>query len=441
MSINVSIKKTKDISIEEILKFNKLSYGVVDENFILEFNKTGETTIFYCPSCIGRGFDVFYDEKNINLRLPLPSTPTDIAIFYDVVIKIAKHMKVKEVIRDDEKVLVSKLAEFIEIDQNISMDCLTNFYSQIIKGEMETFTLFCAFNPITLGKDEFEYINGSLDNFEKLLSSLQEKDVYYAGPTIYKRRVDDSLFGLYFINENVPTVIPIEPGIFNQDYVISDYYCFIRGENAIPYNDFISNVTKIGDYDCRHIIVSIDEKKINSLAKKYGVDFNTHEKKYNQYFSIKQIDDGFNHNNKITNMELTCDKLAGFNHLVVFLKWAYLNNLLREEFLEKVPRLKESFNESLESIRNVLNEDEYLEGKIRLGYFVEKAHKFVKDFYKFNTKGYPECVDMYAENYLGTEEYNSDKYKNEAYLFVPFDDNYYNGLSKYIDEEWEKYNK
>ena len=26
-------------------------------------------------------------------------------------------------------------------------------------------------------------------------------------------------------------------------------------------------------------------------------------------------------------------------------------------------------------------EDEYLEGKIRLGYFVEKAHKFVKDFY------------------------------------------------------------
>ena len=441
MSVNVSIKKTKDISIEEIAKFNKLSYGIMDENLILDFNKVGNTTTFYCPSCIGRGFDVFFEDNNICLRMPLPSTPTDIAIFYDVVIKIAKYMKEKDVIRDDEKIPVSKLADFIELDQNISIDWLSNFYSQIISGEMETFTLFCALNPITFSKNEFEYINGSLDNFERLLSSLQEKDVYYAGPKLYRRKEDGSLFGLYFIDEDVPTVIPIEPVIYNQDCVVSDYYCFIHGDNTIPYKDFISNVTKKCDYDSRHIIVSIDEKKINFIAKKYGVDTITGEKKYNKYLSERRIDNGFNHNNKITNMELTCDKLAGFNHLVVFLKWAYLNNLLREDFLDKVPKLKEAFEESLESIRTVLYEDEYLEGKIRVGYFVEKAHKFVREFYKFNTYGYPECVDKYAEAYLGTEEYNSDKYKNEAYLFVPFDDNYYLGLSKYIDEEWKKYNK
>ena len=33
------------------------------------------------------------------------------------------------------------------------------------------------------------------------------------------------------------------------------------------------------------------------------------------------------------------------------------------------------------------------------------------------------------------------RYQNEAYLFVPFDEEYYLGLSKYIDEEWKKYNK
>ena len=32
------------------------------------------------------------------------------------------------------------------------------------------------------------------------------------------------------------------------------------------------------------------------------------------------------------------------------------------------------------------------------------------------------------------EKYNCEEYKNEAYLFVPYNEKYYQGLSKYIDE-------
>ena len=63
-------------------------------------------------------------------------------------------------------------------------------------------------------------------------------------------------------------------------------------------------------------------------------------------------------------------------------------------------------------------------------------------FYVFNNEnGYPACVDKVAEEYFGTEKYNSEEYKNEAYLFVPYDEDYYTKLSKYIDESFNEYIK
>ncbi len=40
---------------------------------------------------------------------------------------------------------------------------------------------------------------------------------------------------------------------------------------------------------------------------------------------------------------------------------------------------------------------------------------------------------------MGSEEYNNPKYKDEAYLFIPYDEEYYNGLSRFIDEAFENF--
>ena len=45
----------------------------------------------------------------------------------------------------------------------------------------------------------------------------------------------------------------------------------------------------------------------------------------------------------------------------------------------------------------------------------------------------------YAEKVLGSERYNCAEYKNEGYLFAPYGEKYYKGLSKYITKEWKKY--
>lgn len=51
-----------------------------------------------------------------------------------------------------------------------------------------------------------------------------------------------------------------------------------------------------------------------------------------------------------------------------------------------------------------------------------------------------ESYRTYALEVLGKEKYNCKEYQNEAYLFVEYNEEYYQGLSKYIDEAYEKYN-
>ena len=46
---------------------------------------------------------------------------------------------------------------------------------------------------------------------------------------------------------------------------------------------------------------------------------------------------------------------------------------------------------------------------------------------------YPCDVDRFALEYYGKERYNSDEFKDEAYLFIPYDEEYYQGMKKYID--------
>lgn len=77
--------------------------------------------------------------------------------------------------------------------------------------------------------------------------------------------------------------------------------------------------------------------------------------------------------------------------------------------------------------------------RLTLAHFNDIGQDFARKYYVFSQCGYPADVDKYAEEYFGTEKYNSEEFQNEAYLFVPYDEEYYQGLSKSIDAAFEKY--
>ena len=52
---------------------------------------------------------------------------------------------------------------------------------------------------------------------------------------------------------------------------------------------------------------------------------------------------------------------------------------------------------------------------------------------------YPEDVDCMAKDYFGEEKYNCEEFQNEAYLFVPYGEEYYVRITKYINENYRKF--
>ena len=52
---------------------------------------------------------------------------------------------------------------------------------------------------------------------------------------------------------------------------------------------------------------------------------------------------------------------------------------------------------------------------------------------------YPADVDDNALRFFGPERYHSNEFQDEAYLFIPFDEDYYQAMAKVIEERFENW--
>ena len=52
---------------------------------------------------------------------------------------------------------------------------------------------------------------------------------------------------------------------------------------------------------------------------------------------------------------------------------------------------------------------------------------------------FPSDIDDYALRRFGPEEYFSEKYQNETYLFIPFDEVYYQDMARLIQQRWDSW--
>ncbi len=147
------------------------------------------------------------------------------------------------------------------------------------------------------------------------------------------------------------------------------------------------------------------------------------------------IDNGDRHERKIQAKGLDCPPLSGYNHLAIYLRWAYNKGLLSEKLLKGEPQLKAALDGEYD-LRELIANSEYMKGKIRSSDFTEEGEEFTRFFYSFkDSDKYPDYVDRYAKFYFYDKDYSA-RFKNEAYLFVPYNEEYYLNLSRYIDVAW-----
>ena len=102
MSVSVRIKQKslfkKKLNIEEIIKLTNLSYGVSDENYRIIQNEIGKHTLIYDKNKLARGIDISLNDTDVVLLLSLPTSPSEIRKFYEVIEIICKKFNTQKTI-------------------------------------------------------------------------------------------------------------------------------------------------------------------------------------------------------------------------------------------------------------------------------------------------------------------------------------------------------
>lgn len=150
----------------------------------------------------------------------------------------------------------------------------------------------------------------------------------------------------------------------------------------------------------------------------------------------KIIDSAKNHCRKITEKNLALGEISGCNHIAIFMRWCIEHDLIAYEFYENCPDevkgVKDGTHTDLREF--IIN---YFGGDLEPFQFSYMGACFTDYYYNWDKDDpehfYPSDVDDYAERYFGTERYNSEEFQDEAYMFVPFDEAYYRGMSEYIE--------
>ena len=145
------------------------------------------------------------------------------------------------------------------------------------------------------------------------------------------------------------------------------------------------------------------------------------------------MDDAKYHLESIHEKSLPVDEIAAYNHMAIYLRWCIEHGLMGEDFMEEHGEQVVG-NDLRPFVRDVLG------GRMDASMFNSDGWGFARYYYNYcgelDYPHYPSDIDDYALRYFGPERYNSDEFKTEAYLFIPFDESYYNDMAEVIGRRY-----
>ena len=153
------------------------------------------------------------------------------------------------------------------------------------------------------------------------------------------------------------------------------------------------------------------------------------------------LDDGNRQLAHIRDKGLPVEELAAWNHLAIFLRWCMEQDLMSLPFLERYGNLAQRFQEDLSDLdlRPFIRDE--LDGQLFCTLFDEEGEAFAR-WYCRGEKGnpcYADDIDSHARAYFGPQRYDDPDFQGEAYLFVPFEETYYQAMAQVIRQRWEQW--
>lgn len=153
------------------------------------------------------------------------------------------------------------------------------------------------------------------------------------------------------------------------------------------------------------------------------------------------LDEAAPHLESIREKCLPVDELNAFSHLAIYLRWCIEHDLMSESFCRRWPDIVEAVrtNPAEACLREWLRDK--LKGELHASIFNERGADFACYYGALHeyTPHYTMDVDIHAVSRIGVERNFSDEIQDEAYLFLPFDEDYYREMARIIERRYENW--
>ena len=149
------------------------------------------------------------------------------------------------------------------------------------------------------------------------------------------------------------------------------------------------------------------------------------------------MDDAARHLQSIHEKGLPVDEINAYNHMAIYLRWCMEHDLMSVEFMERYWEQVQSFMADLSraDLRGFIRDQ--LNGQLFGALFNKEGAAFASYYYGEGDSPYfPSDIDNYALEYFGAEQYYSDQFQEEAYLFIPLDEDYYQAMAKVMEKRF-----
>ena len=150
-----------------------------------------------------------------------------------------------------------------------------------------------------------------------------------------------------------------------------------------------------------------------------------------------EMDDASYHLESIEEKELPIDPINAYNHMAIYLRWCMEHDLMGEDFLKEYSEVAKQVKADPASVdlREFIRDE--LDGCLFSVLFNHQGRAFAGYYYgEGDSPYYPADVDDNALCFFGPERYHSDEFQDEAYLFIPFDEDYYQAMAEVIEERF-----
>ena len=143
------------------------------------------------------------------------------------------------------------------------------------------------------------------------------------------------------------------------------------------------------------------------------------------------------HLETIQEKNLPVDELSAYNHMAIYLRWCMEHDLMGEEFLEEYGDVVQKVKADPAGVNLQKFIRDELDGQLLGPMFNQKGRAFASYYYGENDSPcFPSDIDNYAIGVIGQERNYSDEIQDEAYLFIPFDEDYYQAMAKVIEKRF-----